>query len=102
MENREILSQKKFREINSLVTCLVKPLVSRNFCQKRMREFLKCPLCVHAYIHSMKNEDCISFLSFFNIFREVTFTHGRILGRSVDCEKVQKNREIDSFVTPLI
>ena len=67
-----------------------------------MREFLKCPLCVHAYIHSMKNEDCISFLSFFNIFREVTFTHGRILGRSVDCEKVQKNREIDSFVTPLI
>ena len=33
-EKQEILShQKIFREINSLVTSLVKPLISRNFCQ---------------------------------------------------------------------
>ena len=34
MEKREILSHIKiFRQINSLVTYLVKPLFSRNFCQ---------------------------------------------------------------------
>ena len=32
------LTEKIFREINSLVTCLVKPLLSRNFCQKSVRE----------------------------------------------------------------
>ena len=32
------LTEKIFREINSLVTSLVKTLVSRNFCQKRVRE----------------------------------------------------------------
>ena len=32
------LTEKIFREINSLVTYLVKPLVSRNFCQKSVRE----------------------------------------------------------------
>ena len=38
VEKQEILShQKKFRQINSLVT-LVKPLLSRNFCQKCVRE----------------------------------------------------------------
>ena len=37
VEKREIYShQKIFREINFLVTSLVKPLVSRNFCQKSM------------------------------------------------------------------
>ena len=30
--------QKKFHEINSSVTYLVKPLLSRNFCQKCVRE----------------------------------------------------------------
>ena len=30
--------QKLFREINSLVTSLVKTLLSRNFCQKKARE----------------------------------------------------------------
>ena len=39
VEKREILShQKIFRQINSLVTYLVKPLLSRNFCQKCVRE----------------------------------------------------------------
>ena len=33
------LTEKKFREINSLVTSSVKLLVSRNFCQKSEREF---------------------------------------------------------------
>ena len=39
VEKREILSHRKiFRQINSLVTYLVKPLFSRNFCQKCVRE----------------------------------------------------------------
>ena len=39
MEKREILShQKKFRQINSLVTYVVKPLLSRTFYQKCVRE----------------------------------------------------------------
>ena len=39
MEKREILShQKIFRQINSLVTYLVKPLISRNFRQNRVTE----------------------------------------------------------------
>ena len=38
VEKREILShKKKIRQINSLVTYLVKPLLSRNFCQKIVR-----------------------------------------------------------------
>ena len=31
------LTEKIFRQINSLVICLVKPLLSRNFCQKIVR-----------------------------------------------------------------
>ena len=39
VEKPEILShQKIFRQINSLVTYFVKPLLSRNFCQKCVRE----------------------------------------------------------------
>ena len=39
VEKREILShQNFFRQINSLVTYLVKPFLSRIFCQKCMRE----------------------------------------------------------------
>ena len=39
VEKRDILShQKKFRQINSLVTYLVNPLLSRNFYQKCVRE----------------------------------------------------------------
>ena len=33
------LTEKKFRQINSLVISLVKPLLPRNFCEK-VREFL--------------------------------------------------------------
>ena len=35
------LTEKIFRQINSLVTCLVKPLHSRNFWQKCVRENLR-------------------------------------------------------------
>ena len=41
MEKREILfslTEKKIREINSLAIFLVKTLLSRNFCQKSVRE----------------------------------------------------------------
>ena len=33
------LTKKIFRQINSLVTYLVKPLLSRNFCSKSVRGF---------------------------------------------------------------
>ena len=46
VEKREILSHRKiFREINSLVTFLVKTLLSRNFGQKSVRKFLVFPHC---------------------------------------------------------
>ena len=32
------LTEKKFRQINHLVISLVKPLLSRNFCEKSVRE----------------------------------------------------------------
>ena len=38
VEKREILTKEIFRQINSLVIYLVKPLLSRNFCQKCVRE----------------------------------------------------------------
>ena len=76
------LTEKIFREINSLVTSLVKPLVSRNFCQK-VRERIS----VHMYIisttvhrivekreilsHKNISSNCL-FNNFFN--RIVTFT----------------------------
>ena len=49
VEKREILSLKKktkYRQIHSSVTYLVKPLLSRNFCQKCVRENpVICTLC---------------------------------------------------------
>ena len=41
VEKREILS----RQNNYLVISLVKPLLSRNFCEKSVREFLQFPHC---------------------------------------------------------
>ena len=45
VEKREILShsltEKIFREINSLVTYSINPLLSRNFCSKSFRENLR-------------------------------------------------------------
>ena len=38
VEKREILSKEIFRQINSLVTYLVKKLVSSNFCQKCVKK----------------------------------------------------------------
>ena len=53
MEKREILiRQNFFRQINSLVAYLVKPLISRNFCRKRMREN---SLNFSTVTHSMHN-----------------------------------------------
>ena len=37
-EKNYLITKEIFRQINSLVTCLVKPLLSRNFCQKCVRE----------------------------------------------------------------
>ena len=41
VEKREILSLNFFRQINYLVISLVKPLLSRNFCEKSVRESLQ-------------------------------------------------------------
>ena len=43
-------SRKIFRQINSLVTSLVKPLLSRNFCQKRVREKFRN---FHSVMHTL-------------------------------------------------
>ena len=40
IQSRE-LSLKKLRQINNLVIYLLKPLISRNFCDKSEREFLQ-------------------------------------------------------------
>ena len=40
-KTRNSLTEKIFREINSLVTYLVKMLISRNFCQKSIREIFR-------------------------------------------------------------
>ena len=45
VEKQEILShhysEKESRQINYLVISLVKPLLSRTFCEKSVREFLQ-------------------------------------------------------------
>ena len=50
------LTKKIFRQINSLVTYLIKPLLSRNFCQKCMREFPKFSHCcaIHTVLEKPK------------------------------------------------
>ena len=66
MEKREIpFHRKKFRQINCLVK-LVKPLLSRNFCEKSLREFLVFPHCA-ARLHSVENE---KFSLTWKIFRQ--------------------------------
>ena len=49
--------QKIFRQINSLLTCLVKPLLSRNFCQKCVRENSRN---FHTVWHSVEKQEIIS------------------------------------------
>ena len=63
------LTEKIFRQINSLVICLVKPLFSRNFCRKSVRlkfHYFHTVLKCHSAV--WKNEN----FSFNNkIFREI-------------------------------
>ena len=49
---KKLLSRKKFCQINDLVISLVKPLLSRNFCQKIIRENCRnfhtaCIICMY-------------------------------------------------------
>ena len=46
------ITEKKFRQINYLVivNSLVKPLLSRTFCEKSVREFLQFPHCSNCEI----------------------------------------------------
>ena len=73
------LTEKIFREINSLVTSLVKTLVSRNFCQKRVRENSRNFHIVHCTVGknkkfslSKKTRSNQFFTSLFS--KTVTFT----------------------------
>ena len=50
-KNEEFSLQFFFRQINSLVTYLVKPLLSRNFCQKCVRENSRNFHTVHTWFH---------------------------------------------------
>ena len=50
------LTEKKFRQINYLVISLVKPLLSRNFCEKSVRE----NLCNFHTVHRGKMKHLLS------------------------------------------
>ena len=74
VEKREILSlsqkKKKFRQIHSLATYLVKPLLSRNFSQKCVRENpVICTLCSSNVISSVK----FLFLTIMDADLRITF-----------------------------
>ena len=49
---KNLLSPKKFRQINRLAISLVKPLLSRNFCQKTVRINIRnfLTVCVHCTV----------------------------------------------------
>ena len=65
MKNREILShQKIFRQINSLVTYLVKLLLPRNFCQKCVRENSRNFHTVHSTDTVLKNKNLLTEAKF--------------------------------------
>ena len=75
MEKREILSHwKKFRQINHLVISLVKPLLSRNFCEKVWERISRSSTVEITEIYShWKN--VLSNHLFSNFFsKSVTFT----------------------------
>ena len=89
------LTEKKFRQINYLVISLVKPLLSRNFCQKSVREnfcnfhtmdtTLHCIVNVHATLAfkwvSFRENDG-AFMSQCSISRKIhkkRFWEGKIL-----------------------
>ena len=60
------LTAEKFRQSNSLVTYLVKPLIWRNFCQKSVKENLRnfhSALC-------FRNFHTINSVNLWKIFRE--------------------------------
>ena len=60
------LTQKKFRQINYLVISLVKPLLSRNFCEKSVREnFCNFHSCAHPYYNCTKISVGCSLSTFF-------------------------------------
>ena len=68
MEKPEVLShQIFFRVINYLVTSLVKPLLSRNFCQKNVRgKFCNFHAVILKYfIHSVEKHEILSRRIFF-------------------------------------
>ena len=72
VEKRDILShQWKFRQINSLVTYLVKPLLSRNFCQKCVRENSRNFHTVPSYqkFRQIKNWNLRGWIVFTKIFQ---------------------------------
>ena len=54
------LTEKKFRQINHLVISLVKPLLSRNVCEKSVREFLHFP-------HSVPHETVCMDIAHFSL-----------------------------------
>ena len=66
---RNYLSPKKiFREINDIVTSLVKMLLSRNFCQKVWENFLISIQC--GTMHSVKMKNLLSP----NFFRQIKYS----------------------------
>ena len=74
---KKLLSRKKFCQINDLVISLVKPLLSRNFCQKIIRENCRnfhtaCIICT--FYKEMEIKIVKSIWRIWNLLRWVYFT----------------------------
>jgi len=67
------LTEIKFRQINYLVNSLVKPLLSRNFCQKSVRENFRYFHTVFTKLWQLKH------FSLNQILREIKFGEGKSL-----------------------
>ena len=59
------LTEKIFRQINSLVICLVKPLLSRNFCRKTVRLKFHNFLTVYTLQCNMEKQEISTSTLFF-------------------------------------
>ena len=67
------LTEKIFRQINSLVICLVKPLLSRNFCRKSVR--LKFHNFHTVVRHSVEKQEILSDQKNISSNQELLFSY---------------------------
>ena len=66
-KTRNSLTEKKFRQITYLIISLVKAMLSRNFCEKNVRDNF-CNF--HSTVWKLTNF-CLALQNFFNFLREI-------------------------------